>query len=375
MLAAGEASGDLHAANLVRALDAMRPGLHYSGMGCGAMREAGVDVVVDATELAVVGLWEVLARYGDIRRAFRRLCEHMERNRPDLLILIDYVEFNLRLAKVAKRLGVRVLFYVSPQVWAWRPGRIRRIGRCVDMMAVLFPFEEDVYRRHGIPVRYVGNPLVDVVRPTMSREDARAHFNLDATRPILGLLPGSRQGELRRHLPVITKTCRLLREQIPDLQLIMPIAPGVDVARDVTPHLQDDDGIQLVTAQGYDVMHACDALIAASGTVTLEAGLIGTPMVIIYRLAPLSYAILKPMLRIPDIGLVNIVAGRRIAPEFLQGEARPEAIAAEVRRLLADADHNRTQREALREVRTKLGAGGGAENVARLASEMLDGAA
>lgn len=225
MVVAGEASGDLHAANMVRALRRLRPELRFSGMGGGALRDAGVEILVDSTRLAVVGLVEVLAHYGDIRRALNTLKHSIEREPPRLLVLVDYVEFNLRLARFAKGKGVKVLFYVSPQVWAWRARRVRRIGQVIDAMAVLFPFEEAVYRKHGIPVRYVGNPLVDEVRASADCYTLRRGFGLNETAPVVGILPGSRRGELRRHLPLIMESARLLRSRIPSVQFIMPIRP------------------------------------------------------------------------------------------------------------------------------------------------------
>lgn len=375
MIVAGEASGDLHAANFVDALKRRIPDIRLCGMGGGAMKSAGIEILVDSTDLAVVGLFEVLSRYLDIRRALHRLTGTLDERRPDLLVLVDYVEFNLRLARAAKARGIPVLFYVSPQIWAWRPGRIRRIARVVDMMAVLFPFEEEIYRRQGIPVRYVGNPLVDIVKVSRSRDEVLTGLGLDASRPVLGLLPGSRHGEIQRHLPLLIDTCRLIHERQPQVQFILPVAPGIDHTTDIEPVLAARDAsrlIRIADGRAYDSMNACDALVAASGTVTLEAGLLGVPMVIIYRISPISYAILKPLIRIPDIGLVNIVAGRRIVRELVQGEATPPAIAEEALRMLEDREYAERIRRDLAEIRERLGTGHGAENVAILAEEMLE---
>ncbi|MFN2349243.1 MAG: lipid-A-disaccharide synthase [Thioalkalivibrio sp.] len=372
MVVAGEASGDLHAANMVRAMRRLRPTLRFSGMGGGALRDAGVDILVDSTRLSVVGLVEVLAHYGDIRRALKTLKTRLEQERPALLVLVDYVEFNLRLARYAKGLGVKVLFYVSPQVWAWRARRVKRIGQAIDAMAVLFPFEEAVYRQHGIPVRYVGNPLVDEVRASTDCYALRRGFGLNETAPVVGILPGSRRGELGRHLPLIMEAARLLKSRIPKVQFIMPLAPGVDVEGDVNPHLDTGLGIVQVTGRTYDAMHASDALMIASGTATLEAGLLRVPMAILYRVSPITYAILKRLILIRDIGLANIVAGERVVPEFVQNDATPEAIAGEIERLLTDIDYARHMRERLGIIREKLGEGGGSENVARMAMELID---
>ncbi len=291
MIVAGEASGDLHGADLVKTLTQRRPDCGFFGMGGPAMREAGVELLADASELAVVGLFEVLAHYPRIRRALRRLERTLQDRRPDLLILVDYVEFNLQLARCAKRLGIKVLFYISPQVWAWRSRRVKKIGARVDRMAVLFPFEVEIYQRHGIPVTYVGHPLVSHAQPSMGRDEVLQGFGLDALRPIVGLLPGSRRIEIKRLLPLLIDTAALLQGRIPDAQFLLPLASTLD-ASDVAPYLPEDRGIAVIQGHTYDVMQVCDALIAAAGTATLEAALIGTPMAIVYKVSPLSYPIL-----------------------------------------------------------------------------------
>lgn len=372
MVVAGETSGDQHAAEMIRALEHLRPGHRYSGMGCEALAAAGMERIVDARDLAVVGLWEVLAHYRDIRRALETLKARLREDPPDLLVLVDYVEFNLRLARAAKGRGIPVLFYVSPQVWAWRARRVWRIGEVIDAMAVLFPFEAAFYERHGIPVRYVGNPLVDTVRASAPPEGIRRSLGLAPDRPVVGLLPGSRSGELRHHLPVMMQTCRWLRRRHPGLDFVMPLAPGVNVERDVAPHLDPELGIRQVTGHTHDVMAISRALIIASGTATLEAALMGTPMAILYRVSPLTYAVLKRMLLIRDIGLANIVAGERVVQEFVQSQARPETIGAEVERLLTDPGYHEEVCRGLAQVRERLGDQGGSENVARMALELLD---
>ncbi len=371
MVVAGEASGDQHAAAMVRALEDLSPGNRYTGMGCNALREAGVELVVDARRLAVVGLWEVIAQYREIRRALNVLKERLHSDPPDLLVLVDYVEFNLRLARAAKAQGIRVLFYVSPQIWAWRPHRVKRIGRVIDAMAVLFPFEVEVYRRYGIPVRYVGNPLVDSVKPSGSRQEIMTSLGLDPQRPVIGLLPGSRSGELRRHLPIIMETCRWLRARHPDIQWVMPLAPGVDIQSDITPHVDASLGIHQVIGQAHDVMSVSRALIIASGTATLEAALLKTPMAIIYRVSPITHAILKRMILIRDIGLANIVAEKRVVREFVQDEANAEQIGMEVERLLMDEAYHGEVVASLAEIRERLGEGGGSDKVARMALELI----
>lgn len=370
LLVAGEASGDMHAANLARALRALRPDVRLSGMGGEAQRAAGVEIVVDNRDLAVVGIVEVLRHYPQIRRALKTLERRLASRRPQLLILVDYVEFNLKLAETAKRLHIPVLFYVSPQVWAWREHRVRRIGRLVDMMAVIFPFEVEFYERHGIPVRYVGNPLVGHVRPTRSKPECYAAFGLDASRPVLGLLPGSRRSEVSRLLPLFAATAARLAQARPDLQFVLPVAPGLDIDW-VRTLLPPSPPIHLAEGVSYDAMQLCAVILTASGTATLETALMDIPMALAYRVAPLTYAILSRLIRVPDIGLVNIVAGRRIVQEFVQQAATPEAIAAELIRLLDDRAYREAQQAGLREVRERLGDDQGSQRVAALAAEML----
>ncbi|HFC53767.1 MAG TPA: lipid-A-disaccharide synthase [Gammaproteobacteria bacterium] len=389
MIVAGEASGDLHGGNLVAALLRMAPHATLFGIGGARMRAAGVDVRVDIAELAVMGLVEVLLHYPRLRGVLRRAEEMLRGERPDLLITVDFPGFNLRLAGSARKLGIRVLHYISPQVWAWREHRVKSIARRVDMMAVLFPFEVPFYERHGVPVRFVGHPLVDSVRPTMQRADARRHFGLESGRPVLGLLPGSRRSELRRLMPLLLESAALLQGRFPDLQLLLPLASSLEIG-DLAPWLvplteeeplpyplcraigRESLQIRVVERLGHDAMQSCDAAITASGTATLELALLGVPMVIVYRLSPLTHAVARRMVRIPYVGLANIVAGEKIVPELIQHHARPEAVASASARFLEDPELTHSTREKLAAVREGLGKPGGAENVARLALEVLD---
>ncbi len=371
MLVAGEASGDMHAAHVVRSLQALDPQLRFSGIGGPRLRETGMEVLVGSEELAVMGVVEVLAHfprlYGILRRMRRQLVAH----RPDLLILVDYPGFNLRLARTAKELGIKVLYYISPQVWAWRPQRIHRIGRCVDHMAVIFPFELPYYQAAGIPATYVGHPLVDKVSSDLSPVQAREALGLDPARPVLGLFPGSRLSEITRLLPLLLDAAEQLQTHIPGVQFLLPLAPTLKRA-DLDAFITDRaPPVSIVEGRGYDVMRACDAIVTASGTTTLEIAIMGVPMCVIYRLAPMSYALLSRLITIKHIALCNIVADRQIAVELIQQSATAAAIAAEAQRLLQDTEYAARQRQALHDVREKLGAGGGAEKVARLALEML----
>lgn len=372
MIVAGEASGDLHGANLVKEALRLDPGLSFFGIGGPRMREAGVETLVDASRMAVVGLVEVIVHFNVISRAYLTLRKIIRSDPPDLLILIDYPDFNLRIAKLAKRAGVRVLYYISPQVWAWRVGRVKKIGRVVDRMAVVFPFEVPFYEREGIPVTFVGHPLVDTVHPAMTRVEGRTFFGLDPARKTVGLFPGSRRSEITRLLPIILESAKLLKERSPDLQFILPLASSLTMA-DIAPYLSGSDlTVTVAEGRGYDVMQVCDAIISVSGTVTLEIALVGVPMVIIYRVSPLTYEIGKRLVRVDHAGLCNIVAGERVVKELIQEDAEPERIAEEIARILTDRDYAASVRRKLFAVREKLGSGGGSEKAARLALAMLD---
>ena len=373
MLVAGEASGDLHAANLVLALKKLNPNVCFVGMGGKQMREAGVDLLVDSSTLAVVGLVEVLAHYSDILAALKKLRVAIESTRPDLLILIDYPDFNLRLAAFAKQAQVKVLYYISPQVWAWRKGRVHKIRRLVDQMAVVFPFEVPIYEAARVPVLFTGHPLVDEVKATMTPHEARLHFGLDPARRVVGLFPGSRKSEIKRLMSVILQSARLLHERFQDLQFVLPIAPGL-VRHELETWIEaSPTPVTLVENQIYDVIQSCDAIITASGTATLQIGLLETPMVIIYRVSNLSYWLGRILIRVKHVGLVNIVLDRATVLELIQHDARPTLIAAEIARLLTDETYASNMRQVLAEVKHCLGEGGGSERVARLANAMLKG--
>ncbi len=371
MLVAGEASGDRHAASLFLELKKRLPDVRGIGMGGRKMAEAGIDIRYDSSDIGVIGLVEVLRHYGDIKRALTLMQTIVREEKPDLLICVDYKEFNFKLAKKATNCGVKVLFYISPQIWAWRPGRVKKYGKVIDRMAVIFPFEVPYYEREGIPVRFVGHPLAEKVHPTESRRSVMKRLRLNAGGPVVGLLPGSRANEIKRLLPVMLATAERLMKRFPDIQFVLLQADSVSDEA-LGTHLQGSrQPVKVVKGETYDVLQCCDAIITTSGTATLEIALMGVPMAVIYRLAPLTYLIGRMLIRVPYIGLPNIVAGRRIVQEFIQHEAKPERIAPEIERVLTDRNYADSMRQALRTVKEKLGTGGGSERMAELALEML----
>ncbi len=370
MIVAGEASGDIYGAGLVRAVHAADPAFSFFGIGGLRMREAGCETLVDSADMAVVGLVEVLKHFDVIAAAFLTLKRILQDEPPALLILIDYPGFNLRLAKVAKRAGVQVLYYISPQIWAWRQGRVKKIKRLVDHMAVILPFEAGFYEQAGVPVSFVGHPMADLVAVTSSRRQAAESFGLDSGRQIVGLFPGSRRSEVSRLLPTIIAAAQLIRQRFPEVQFVLPLASTLEEA-DIVPWLADHDLPLTITRERiHELIRACDAVISVSGTVTLEVALVGTPLVIIYKLAALTFQLAKRLVKVEHIGLCNIVAGETVAPELIQDDASPERIAAEIGNLLADNALNSTTRARLARVRERLGGGGADARMATLVLQM-----
>ena len=368
LLVAGEASGDQHGAHLIAALNKRNPALAFHGIGGSQMAAAGMVQSMDAGQLAVVGLTEVWAKLPTILRGLRLLTRTMDQWRPDLAILIDYPDFNFRVAARAHQRGIPVLYYVSPQIWAWRTGRVQQIKRLVDHMAVILPFEAPFYRRHGIPVTYVGHPLLD------HTTDIRSNTASDLDTAIgVGLLPGSRDGEIARHLPVMLAAARIIAQANPATHFFLPLSPTASkdkIEAMVAPY-RGRINLTLSTQGMAAVLNRCRAAVVASGTATLETALYGVPMVIVYKLSALSYHLGRRLIRVDHIGLVNLIARERVAAELIQDEAQPEAIAREVVLLLTDGPHRRRIMTRLKMVRQRLGTAGAAQRVAQLALNML----
>ncbi|MFT4730450.1 MAG: lipid-A-disaccharide synthase [Granulosicoccus sp.] len=373
MVSAGEASSDAHAAHALDALRAQGVAFESFGMGAGALGKCGTELVVDCRDLAVIGFVDVLINYPKFLKRLRKLREHLQERKPDLLLLVDYPDFNLKLAETAKSLSIPVLFYVSPQVWAWRAGRVPRIGSLVSHMAVLFPFEVDIYEKHGIPVTYVGNPVVADAVSALSAVEARELMGLNPKNPVVTLLPGSRTGEIKRNLPPMLESARLIAASIPDCQFLLPIAPTLDQSL-IQQTLGSDSPANLhcTTKDSRGAMRAGNVALVASGTATLETALIGTPMVVMYIVNKINYAIMKRLIKIPDISLVNIVAGKRVVPEYIQADATPQAMATDVLSLLRDEPRRTVMLDELNRVKRLMGDAGASKRVAQLIVQLTD---
>lgn len=363
LVVAGEPSGDAHGAKLVRELRlaTTRREIEFFGSAGPALRSEGVEPVVDADKMAIIGPLEIARRFPMYLRAFRRLREEARIRRPDVAVLVDFPEFNLRLARALKRKGIRVVYYVSPQVWAWRKGRISYIRRYVDLLLSILPFEKNWYAERGVAnVEFVGNPLVEEVAPSVPASEFRKLHGLDPKAKLIALLPGSRKTEIRHILPHMVQSASRLGQADPSLQFVVPVAPSRSVAE-----LETEAGFPLagirtlsdvaVTCEGctYDALAASDAAAVTSGTATLEAALLGTPLVAVYKTSAVNYSLLRPFVDIEFFSLVNLVAGRPIVTELLQGELSAERLSGELTRLL-DPEVNRRLRSEFAEIRESL---------------------
>ena len=372
MLVAGEASGDQHAAHLIRQLHATG-NFQCCGMGGAAMREAGAELLVDSTPLAVVGLVEALRYYPALRRAFNTLKRALKRQPPDLLVLVDYPEFNLKLARIAARRGIKVLFYVAPQVWAWRSGRLRKIYRNVTRLAVILPFEEAFFASHGVPVDYIGHPLIEDIERwerdhanTADANAARAH-----KKKTVLLLPGSRRSEIERLLPTLCGAAAKLAQRLGgQVAFRLLRAPGIDESL-LAPCLQRDDfDCRLADGGTWREMKRADAAISATGTSILQLALCGTPTVGIYKLSPVTWFIARRLVKIPYVSLVNIISCKPVIPELLQHEATPQEICGQAYNLLTNAKRRQEMKRDFNEVREQLGAHRSSERLAEIVGEM-----
>lgn len=373
MIVAGEASGDKHGAKLAAALRALRPDLTFDFFGAGGdeMRLAEVETLVDAREVAIMGALEVARALPKFLRVFRRLREAANERKPRLIILIDWPEFNLRLAKKLKRDGHRVIYYISPQIWAWRSYRIHAIKRYVERMLVILPFEKDYYERAGVEVDYVGHPLLDSVRVTATRDEFCSRHQLDSSKPIIALLPGSRHSELKYILPPMAEAAKLLNQSHPHFQFILPLArtfaPGEIESQIASTTLR------VIEHDTYNAIAAADLAVVASGTATLETAIIGSPLIVVYRASALNWRIFRPLINTPFVGMPNLIAGKEIAPELLQDDLNGERLAKLIVEFLNDPAKLRQSRADLAEVRMKLGEANASERAASRILELLNG--
>jgi len=372
LIIAGEASGDLYGGNLVKAIRTLDPSIYFLGVGGSHMQEAGVRLLRYAEEMAVVGL-PGGKRLLTIFEAFREISASLIHWRPDLIILIDYPEFNLMLAGRAKRHGIPVMYYVSPQIWAWRSGRIDTIRRRVDRMVVILPFEEKLYQEAGVKVSFVGHPLLDLIEVKNEEGSLCRRYTKNGSRKLIGLLPGSRSSEISRLLPVMLDTAAILVDMIPNIHFLIPLASTIS-REQVNPYLNGRNlPLTVVTDSTHEVIRACEMIVAASGTVTLEAAILGTPLVVVYKVNPLTYWLGKRLVKVNYVSLVNIIAGETVAPELIQHEVTPELIARESMKIFNDDERKEWIKRRLQYVRHELGTPGASDKAAAIALELVGG--
>ena len=376
LIVAGEASGDLHGSNLVRAFREQHPDVQFFGVGGERMRQAGVDVCFDSKRIAVVGATEVLAHLGVILGVLRWIKAALTLVKPDLVILIDFPDFNFRVARAAKAARVPVFYYIAPQIWAWRRGRAKFLARTVEGIAVIFPFEAELYRQWGLPAEYVGHPIMDGPLGTApDRAGARAKLGITGEEPVVALLPGSRHSEIRHHLELVIASAERIAAQVPGVRFLLPVARTLDEAALQERVKRAGASIRLIGAgegESLDVLAAADAAVVKSGTSTVEAALSGVPFVIVYRVSALTFALGSRVIKVPFVGMANLIAGKQVAKELVQNEFTPENVAAEIVPLLRDAERRRAAIAGLAEVRARMGAGGASKRAAAMAAAVLE---
>jgi lipid-A-disaccharide synthase len=369
-MVAGEASGDMYGAEVARCLFRRFPDCQIYGLGGQRMRNAGVQLEGDIRKTAVIGPFEVIGQLGALYRVFRRLAERIETEPPTAAILIDFPDFNLRLAKRIKHAGSPVFYYIGPQVWAWREGRVKQIKELVDKMLVIFPFEEDIYRKAAIDVEFVGHPLMNMVRTTNSKEEFCAKYHLDPRKPVVALLPGSRTKEVRFILPTLCSAVELITAGKPDAQFVLPLAPGMDAH--LVENIIQARPITVVANDTYNAIRYSRAAVVASGTATLETALLGTPEVVVYRISPATWFLGKFLLKVRLFGMVNIILGEEVVPELFQDRMTPEAVARVTLRLMDDVWLQSRIRGNYEKLRRQLGGGNAAERVADAVSKRVN---
>ncbi len=372
MIVAGEASGDLHGANLVREIKYINPNTTFCGMGGSSLTEQGVEIMYDAAKLAVVGLVEVFGHLSDIKKARSLLIKRMQEGNIDLLILIDFPDFNLSLAKKAKSYGIPVFYYISPQVWAWRSGRVKKISALVDGMAVILPFEKDFYKQRGMDVNFVGHPLLDQVETTCTPLEFRESHNIPVNKTLIGILPGSRKKEVAAMLPKFLETAEIIAKDNKDVLFLLPLAPSIKIEDLNCKELSNKNiPIKIIHENRYDLMASCDLVMAASGTVTLELAILKTPMVVAYKISPLTYFLGRRLIKVKYASLVNLVADEEIVQEFIQDDFNADNLRDGLQNIWPGTEKNRQMKVKLHEVCNRIGPPGASRRTAELALQLV----
>jgi len=371
LIVAGEASGDLHGSSLIRELKNINSHLQFFGIGGDKMRREGMELVYHIDKLSIMGFFEVLRNLGLIREVMRVMVRSAEQRKPNLVVLIDYPGFNLRFAKRIKKLGISIVYYISPQVWAWGGNRVKKMKGLIDKMIVIFPFEVDIYKRFDIDCEFVGHPLLEVVRPILSKEDFQSKFDLRKNEILLGLLPGSRWQEVEKILPLMLESVELLGSRIKNLRVMLGLAPTIKKEKVQTILDQFKGRVEIIENLTYDLMKHSDLLLVASGTATLESAILGTPFLVLYKTSFWTYLFAKSLVSIPNIALANVVAGKKIIPEYIQNKAIPKNIAEEMYDILTNKQRYKAIQDELSIVKEKIGEVGASKKAAQIINGII----
>jgi len=372
VIIAGESSGDLHASHLIKNLKQISDNIKVSGLGGKLMKEAGAEIYYDLTDIAVIGFFEILKNLSKFKTAFKLLLEKIDEIKPDVVILIDYPGFNLKIAKEIKKRNIPIIYYISPQVWAWGRNRIKLITNLIDKMIVVFKFEENLYKGEKIDTYFAGHPLIDIVKTTKSKKDMITDYNLSASKFIITLMPGSRENEVRKNLPIMLETASLIQEKLKNTQFLIIQSSSVSKLLFEEILKKAQVRAKLITNEVYNVLGASDFAIICSGTATLESAILKTPLVIVYKISFLSWLFIRHLIKIPYVGLVNIVRGKKIIPEFIQYNANPERIAQFIVDCLTDTDKIKSIKEELLKVKELLGLPGASKRAAEVVVDFLN---
>ena len=371
VIIAGEASGDLHGSSLVKELKKINPDLKFFGIGGDKMKREGVELIFHIDCLSIMGFFEVIKNLSFIREVMKTMVAVTEARRPDLAILIDYPGFNLRFARKVKSLGIPVVYYISPQVWAWGGNRVKKMQGLIDKMIVVFPFEKQIYDKFNVACEFVGHPFLEMARPVLSLEDFQRKFDIRKNEVVVGLLPGSRWQEVEKILPIMLESSQLLKTRIKNVKLLLGLAPTIKKDKIESLLTEANSQVMIVENLTYDLMKHADLLLIASGSATLECAILGTPFLVLYKTGFWNYLVAKSLISIPNIALANVVAGKRIVPEFIQKKAVPSRIAEEMYEILSDKNRYKVIQNELTKVREKLGEEGASKKAAQIVDKIM----
>jgi lipid-A-disaccharide synthase len=371
LIVAGEASGDLHGSSLIRELKNINSHLQFFGIGGDRMKKEGMELIYHIDKLSIMGFFEVLKNLGLIREVMKTMVKLAEQRKPDLVVLIDYPGFNLRFAKRAKKMGIPITYYISPQVWAWGGNRVKKMKGLIDKMIVIFHFEKELYKKFDIDCEFVGHPLLEVVRPVLSKEDFQSKFDLRKNEVLLGLLPGSRWQEVEKILPIMVQTAELLGARIKTLRIMLGLASTIKKEKVEIILGQFKSKVEIVENLTYDLMKHSDILLVASGTATLESAILGTPFLVLYKTGFWTYLLAKSLVSIPNIALANVVAGKKIVPEYIQNKAVPKNIAEEMYDILTNKQRYKSIQDELSIVKERIGEVGASKRAAQIINGII----